>query len=104
MNMARDMSKYVVTSETEFVPGYVDLDSEEYYWPDGRRMTEANTEEYTVSRAAGRPSMSDAGSSPHVAFRISKELRKHAQEVAEREGRTVSALAREALETYIAGR
>jgi len=104
MKVARDTSKYVVTSETRFAPGYVDLDKEEHYWPDGRRMTEANTEEYTVSRAAGRPSLGKSGSSPHVAFRVSEEVRRHAEQVAASEGRTVSALARDALEAYISGR
>ena len=49
----------------------------------------------------GRPSL-EAGVSPRVSFRTSSTLYRAAGERAAREGRTISALAREAMERYIA--
>lgn len=67
-------------------------------------MTEANTEEYST-RAVGRPPLGERGTtSPQIAFRIPVDLRERAARVAEAEGITVSALAREALEKYVASR
>ncbi len=53
-------------------------------------------------RTVGRPSL-DEGTSPRVSFRATKELYQAAQERAAAEGRSVSALAREAVERYILG-
>ena len=51
----------------------------------------------------GRPSLSgDNVASPHVGFRISPEFRKEVAALAQRQGVTVSALARQALEEYVA--
>jgi predicted DNA-binding protein len=41
------------------------------------------------------------GRSPAVAFRLPRELRQKAEAVAEREGKTISQLAREALESRL---
>jgi hypothetical protein len=50
----------------------------------------------------GRPSLSGGRThSPQVTFRIPDQLHKQAVDAAEREGKTVSALAREALEQYL---
>jgi hypothetical protein len=50
----------------------------------------------------GRRSLSGgAGSSPRVNFRMTTELQARAQRCAEREGKTVSEIAREALERYV---
>lgn len=54
-------------------------------------------------RGKGRPSLSgSAEPSPHVGFRVTPQLRRQAQELAQRQGVTVSELARQALEEYIA--
>jgi hypothetical protein len=51
----------------------------------------------------GRPSLDGSrGSSPRVSFRVTDELRERAETEAERRGCTVSQLAREALEQYLA--
>lgn len=50
----------------------------------------------------GRPSLTGhAEPSPSVGFRITPQLRADAERVAQREGTTVSALARRALEDFI---
>jgi hypothetical protein len=51
----------------------------------------------------GRPSLSGTpGHSPRVSFRMPDQLRERAEAEAERRGCTVSQLAREALERYLA--
>lgn len=58
---------------------------------------------YELRPGRGRPSLSGEGaSSPQVTFRLTGPLRDQAQARAETEGKTVSALAREALERYLA--
>jgi hypothetical protein len=52
-------------------------------------------------RRLGRPSL-ESGVSPRVSFRTSRTLYDAAQRRARREGRTVSELAREAMERYVA--
>ncbi|MFN2496107.1 MAG: hypothetical protein ABR608_09420 [Pseudonocardiaceae bacterium] len=50
----------------------------------------------------GRPSLSGGSThSPQVTFRLPDQLHRQAVDAAEREGKTVSALAREALEQYL---
>ena len=54
-------------------------------------------------RGRGRPSLTgESQHSPRVAFRLDPEVREKAAERAEREGKTVSELAREALKQYLA--
>jgi len=50
----------------------------------------------------GRPSLSGTATSPQIAFRVAATLRERAAAVAAREGKTISQLAREALEERIA--
>jgi hypothetical protein len=51
----------------------------------------------------GRPSLTGkSAQSPHVGFRVSPELREQAAELARRRGISLSQLAREALEHYVA--
>lgn len=61
---------------------------------------------YDLSRAGqrslGRPSLG-SGVSPRVSFRASPALYRAARDRADREGRSVSELARDAMERYIAG-
>jgi hypothetical protein len=59
--------------------------------------------EWTRKRPVGRPSLDGSGTSPRVDFRVPKELYDAAAERAISEERTVSAVAREALEKYLAG-
>ena len=98
-----DTSKYRVTAQSELVDEDADLDTEYHTWPDGQRMTEANTAKYSEHRKnpGGRPSLGGGGTSPSVAFRLTPQLRADAEEVAKREGRRVSAIARQALEEYV---
>ena len=54
-------------------------------------------------RGRGRPSLTgESQHSPRVTFRLDPEEREKATERAEREGKTVSELAREALKQYLA--
>jgi hypothetical protein len=52
-------------------------------------------------RYVGRPSLSEAGRSPRVSFRASMDLYNAAWKRADKEGRSLSSLAREALERYL---
>lgn len=52
-------------------------------------------------RPVGRPSLDGNGASPRLSFRIPRELYDRAAERAIDEERTVSAVAREALERYL---
>ena len=53
-------------------------------------------------RGRGRPSLTgESQHSPRVTFRLDPEVREKAAERAEREGKTVSELAREALKQYL---
>lgn len=90
----------------------VDLDVEVVRDSRGRRITEADAARIAeetlaqVGRRPGRPSLTAAGQrSPQIAFRVSADVRRLAEELAAAEGRTVSELARHALEQYVrAGR
>jgi hypothetical protein len=84
----------------------IDLDVEDVRLKDGTRLTNERAHEIaeeTLGRSRGRPSLTGATeTSPRVSFRIPEQLRRTADERARREGRTVSDLAREALERYLA--
>jgi hypothetical protein len=58
--------------------------------------------EWTRKRPVGRPSLDGSGTSPRVEFRVPRQLYAAASERAIEEERTVSAVAREALERYLA--
>ena len=60
-------------------------------------------DELTPARI-GRPSLSDVGDSPQVRFRLPAATRAEAAELAAREGKTLSQLARDALEAYLSER
>lgn len=59
---------------------------------------------YDLSRGrrVGRPSLEGKGVSPRVNFRTTRALHEKARRRAEREGKTISQVAREALEEYLA--
>ncbi|HYS35191.1 MAG TPA: hypothetical protein VEO01_06050 [Pseudonocardiaceae bacterium] len=86
----------------------IDLGQEEVQLPSGERLTEARASEIaeeTLRGVRGRPSLTGHGQhSPRVSFRLPAEERELAERVAQQEGKTVSALAREALEHYLAER
>lgn len=52
----------------------------------------------------GRPSLSDAGDSPQVRFRLPANTRAEAAALAAREGKALSQLARDAVEAYLSAR
>jgi len=52
-------------------------------------------------RRVGRPSLGPAGTSPRVSFRATPELYQAAKRRANKEGRTISDLAREAVDRYL---
>lgn len=52
-------------------------------------------------RYVGRPSLSEAGRSPRVSCRVPMDVYKAAWKRADAEGRSLSSLAREALERYL---
>jgi hypothetical protein len=82
----------------------VDLDDEDVRLNDGTRLTANIAAEIVekVHRTTGRPSLSGhAVPSPQIAFRVPQRVRDQAAEIAEREGKTISQLAREALEARL---
>jgi predicted HicB family RNase H-like nuclease len=84
--------------------GDVDLDREDIRLPDGTRLTQevADAIVEDVRRKAGRPSLTgEAAISPRVSFRLTPDVRDRAAAIAEREGKTISQLAREALEARV---
>src|SRR5437764_93418 len=96
-------------SDKKYVLGPdIDLDVEEVHEPDGTRLTEKRAEQLageTLRAVRGRPSLTGAGRhSPRVSSRLPAEERELAERVAQEEGKTVSELAREALERYLAER
>ena len=99
-----DRTRPAVTPTTPIGPD-VDLDAEEVRLADGTRLTEQKAAEIVdeVRRRVGRPSLTgEAAASPRITFRITPGVRDRAAEVAAREGKTVSQLAREALEARVA--
>lgn len=93
-----------VTAETPIGPD-VDLEREDIRLADGTRLTNEVVAQITEGalRSVGRPSLSGArNKSPQIAFRVPPSVRDQAAEVAAQEGKTLSELAREALEERIA--
>lgn len=87
----------------------IDLDAEEVYEPDGTRLTEQKAQDIAAETLTevrrGRPALGrGAVHSPQITFRLTKAARDQAAAQAKAEGRTVSELAREALERYLASR
>lgn len=85
----------------------VDLETDDVRDSQGRRITEdyvrAATDQAIGSVGPGRPSLTGTkATSPQVTFRVTPELRARAAAEAERQGRRISDVAREALERYLA--
>ena len=86
----------------------IDLDEEEIRLADGTRLTEAvakdlgkrMVEEY--ERRRGRPSLTgEAERTPNLTIRIPSQLRSSLQRIADREGRRLAAVSRDALVEYV---
>lgn len=93
-----------ITGHTPIGPD-VDVDREDVRLADGTRLTQEIADEIVdkVHRSVGRPSLSGrAAASPQIAFRVAPSVRDRAAELAAREGKTISQLAREALEERVA--
>lgn len=96
----------------------VDLEAEEHYDQQGRRITTAEVEaaadalergDYEVTgviyprRGRGRPSLSESGDpSPKIQARVSDVTRSRLSEIARQQHRGTSDVVREALEEYLA--
>lgn len=90
-----------VTRSTPIGPD-VDLETEIVRDVSGRRITPAYVDRVVgAARKPGRPALTGEGPSPAIAFRLPAALRERAEAVAAEEGKTVSQLAREALESRI---
>jgi hypothetical protein len=82
----------------------VDLENQDVRLPDGTRLTDevADAIVADVRRKAGRPSLTGtAAASPRVSFRVTPDVRDRAAAIADQEGKTISELAREALEARV---
>lgn len=91
-----------VTSDTP-IGRDVDIKCETRRDKQGHRVTDAYVDRLiSASRKPGRPALSEGGPSPSIAFRVPATLREQAETLAEREGKTVSQLAREALAARVA--
>jgi predicted HicB family RNase H-like nuclease len=99
-----DRARPSVTADSPIGPD-VDLDEDDVRLADGTRLTEQRAAEIVeeVRRRGGRPSLTgEAAVSPRIAFRVTPGVRDRAAQIAAREGKTISQLAREALEERVA--
>ena len=99
-----DRTRPSVTADSPIGPD-VDLDEDDARLADGSRLTEQRAAEIVeeVRRRGGRPSLTgEAAVSPRIAFRVTPGVRDRAAQIAAREGKTISQLAREALEARVA--
>ena len=94
-NVARRVAKKIVTSQGDILTDE-DIDSLSAEAEHGYDLSSAKR------RRLGRPSL-ESGISPRVSFRTSRSLYEAAREQAAIEGRSVSELAREAMERYVRG-
>lgn len=95
-----DQTPPEITTDTP-IGDDIDLDQEDVRLPDGSRLTNEVAEDMIeqARQSAGRPSLSGENTtSPQIAFRVPADLRDDAERVAADEHKTVSQLAREALE------
>lgn len=92
-----------ITKETP-IGEDVDLEQDDVRLPDGTRLTDHLVDAIVddVKRKGGRPSLTGESSvSPRVSFRLTPDIRDRAANLADREGKTISQLAREALEARV---
>ncbi len=108
--MSIDPSRYVVGPDSTITD--VDLQEEDVRLPDGRRLTIELAEKMAREGVAearrrnlipgGKSLGGDGSHSPRVQFRVSESLRAAAEAKAAAKGVSLSVLAREALEHYLA--
>jgi hypothetical protein len=84
----------------------IDLDREPTVLPSGHRYTNADADADAAwfedhEKRRGRPSLAH-GTSPQVAFRVPPATKAQLAAIARRQGRTQAALARDALDQYLA--
>lgn len=86
----------------------VDLDEEEYFTANGQRLTEKLAGEMAeralaeVARRRGRPSVTGAGArTPSLSVRVPSEVRDALESIADKQGRRLADVSREALEQYV---
>ena len=86
----------------------IDLDEEEVYLADGTRLTETVAEELgkrmveEYERRRGRPSLTgEAERTPNLTIRVPSQLRSSLQGIADREGRRLADVSRDALVEYV---
>jgi len=86
----------------------LDLNREELRDSRGRRVDDAYVDralaevEEDLAQRLGRPSLTGRPEhSPHIAFRVTPEVKSRAEQAAQEQGITVSELARTALERYL---
>ncbi len=84
----------------------IDLDEEEVFLADGRRLTEelaAEIAEDALARRRGRPSVTGASArTPSLTVRVPPQVRNALESIAEARGRRLADVSREALEEYVA--
>lgn len=105
-----DPRDYVVTPDSEV--SSIDLDREVFILADGRRLTEELAEKMAAEGVAearrrnlipgGKSLAGDGSVSRRMQFRVPAALRAAAEAKAAAEGVSLSVLAREALEQYVA--
>ena len=107
--MTEDLSRYRITPDTEFSP--IDLDEEEFVLPDGRRLTDELAEQIAADVVArrhpnlvpgGKSLSGDGKHSPRVNVRLREDVYGRLLAFAEARHTSVSTIAREAVERYIA--
>jgi hypothetical protein len=83
----------------------VDLDAEEVYLADGRRLTEQVAEEMAeraLARHRGRPSVTGGNArTPSLTVRVPPETRRALEELARAQGKRLADVSREALDEYV---
>ena len=83
----------------------VDLDTEEVYLVDCRRLTEHEAEalaQRALARHRGRPSVTGDGTrTPSLTVRVPQETRAALEELAKVQGKRLADVSREALDEYI---
>jgi len=83
----------------------VDLDTEEVYLADGRRLTEQVAEELAeraLARHRGRPSVTGEGErTPSLTVRVPQATRTALEELAKAQGKRLADVSREALDEYV---
>jgi hypothetical protein len=83
----------------------VDLDAEEVYLADGRRLTEQVAEEMAeraLARHRGRPSVTGGNArTPSLTVRVPPETRAALEELARAQGKRLADVSREALDEHV---